>query len=133
MTHGAVTPLPRIVSADAQIGGAHVPAGTSVAMGTTFVHTNPDIFPDPFKFSPDRWLQPNAKELETYIVTFSKGPRSCIGMNMAWCELYIIFSNLFRKLDMELFETTTENFIFKECFITVFQGKNFHAKVKAKA
>jgi cytochrome P450 len=38
---------------------------------------NPDIFPDPFTFKPERWL--NNKELQKYQVTFGKGRRGCLG------------------------------------------------------
>jgi len=49
-------------------------------MGHTFLHNNPDIFPNPYKFEPGRWLQPDIRELEESLVPFSKGPRSCIGI-----------------------------------------------------
>lgn len=45
------------------------------------------------------------KPLSTYIVSFSKGTRSCIGMNLAYAELYIGLATLFRRVNMELFET----------------------------
>lgn len=34
------------------------------------MHNNPDLFPNPRTFSPERWLQPNAAELRKYIVSF---------------------------------------------------------------
>jgi cytochrome P450 len=49
-------------------------------MGATILHRNPDIFPDPYVFKPERWLQKDAAELEKYLVSFSKGPRSCLGI-----------------------------------------------------
>ncbi len=98
-SHGVVTPLARVIGpVDAQIAGYHVPAGvsiivymntvlvlkmifqTTVSMGPTFMHHNKDIFPDPFKFSPERWLQPNSGGLENYLVPFSRGPRMCLGI-----------------------------------------------------
>lgn len=99
MAHGVVNGPARIVGPNStEIGGVAIPKGVSltsqlvraysqqlprqtiVSMGATFVHNNADIFPDPFKFSPDRWLQPNSNELDTYLVAFSKGPRSCLGI-----------------------------------------------------
>ncbi len=35
------------------------------------------VFPEPFKFKPERWL--DNKELQKYQVTFGKGRRACMG------------------------------------------------------
>lgn len=43
------------------------------------VHENPDIFPEPFAFKPERWLAPE-KDLDKYLVAFGKGPRICLGL-----------------------------------------------------
>ncbi|KAG7092862.1 hypothetical protein E1B28_009175 [Marasmius oreades] len=99
--HGVVTPMPRIVpETGSVITGYHVPAGTSVALGNTFVHMNPVIFPNPTRFYPERWLEEDRHSAERYLVAFGKGSRSCLGITLAWCELYLIFGNLFRKLDL---------------------------------
>ncbi|SJK99238.1 uncharacterized protein ARMOST_02529 [Armillaria ostoyae] len=94
--------LPRVLSADMDIDGISVPAGTVVGMGTSFILMNEDVFSEPEVFNPDRWIQ---SSLDKYLVPFSKGPRACLGMNLAWCELYLVFGNLFRKLDMEIYQT----------------------------
>ena len=39
------------------------------------------VFPEPFKFKPERWL--DKKELQKYQVTFGKGRRACLGKKMA--------------------------------------------------
>lgn len=49
-------------------------------MGQTFVHRHPDIFADPLTFNPDRWLGKESRELDNYLVAFSKGPRMCLGI-----------------------------------------------------
>jgi len=130
MAYGVVSPLPRIVGpSSAEIAGVHIPAGTVVSIGTTFLHDNPDIFADPMSFSPERWLQPNSPELENYLVPFSKGPRSCLGINLAWCELYLLFGNVFRKLHMTVYDTTADDFKFREYFVPRYTGKYFHVKL----
>lgn len=35
---------------------------------------------DARQFKPERWLMGNAKQLDNYLVSFSKGSRQCIGM-----------------------------------------------------
>ncbi|KAF9016942.1 cytochrome P450, partial [Hymenopellis radicata] len=85
---------------------------TVIGVGQPFVLKNPDIFLDPDEFKPERWIGPDARKLDKYLVAFSRGPRNCVGMKLAWCELYLTFANLMRKFDMQLFETRCLN-----CFV----------------
>lgn len=43
---------------------------------------DPEIFPDPHAFDPERWVRAAAKgePLQRYLVNFSKGSRICLGM-----------------------------------------------------
>ncbi|THU96865.1 cytochrome P450 [Dendrothele bispora CBS 962.96] len=110
LSHGVPVGLLRVVGPDsAVVGGYQVPQGTIVSVGATFMHWNPQVFPEPFKFNPDRWLQEQTRELDTYLVPFSRGPRQCIGMNLAWCELFLILGHLFRKLDIEIKDLTIQD------------------------
>ncbi|KAF8659814.1 hypothetical protein AX16_001699 [Volvariella volvacea WC 439] len=134
LAHGIVTPLPRIAGpTDVEISGAKIPAGTVVAMGHTVVHRNPEIFPNPREFIPERWLGDDVQNLDKYLVAFSKGPRSCLGINLAWCELYLIFANIFRKLELQPHNTCPDNISFREYFVPVHRGKHLHAFVRPKA
>ncbi|KIK55045.1 hypothetical protein GYMLUDRAFT_176222 [Collybiopsis luxurians FD-317 M1] len=102
---GVIHPLPRIVSQETQdIGGLKIPPGTTVEMSHFFMHMNPNVFPEPYVFDPDRWLVEETKEMMLDLVPFSKGPHTCL----AWAELYLIFGNLFRKLDLD-FASVEEN------------------------
>jgi cytochrome P450 len=48
-------------------------------MSAIFVHNSEEIFKDALKFNPDRWLQVDSRDLEKWLVSFSKGPRACLG------------------------------------------------------
>ncbi|KAF9077833.1 cytochrome P450 [Rhodocollybia butyracea] len=99
---GVIHPLPRVVGPSTpEIGGLKIPPGTTVEMSTMFLHMNPDVFPDPYTFNPDRWLVEDINEMMFDLASFSKGPRICL----AWCELYLIFGNIFRRLDLKLHVT----------------------------
>jgi cytochrome P450 len=72
---------------------------------------DPDIFPDPKTFKPERWLEPGARQkLEPYLVTFGKGTRACVGINLAYAELYTVIATLLRRFpNLKLFETSPED------------------------
>ena len=53
---------------------------TTVSMANRIVHDNPDLFENPERFVPERWLGEQGKVLEKWHVSFSRGPRRCIGM-----------------------------------------------------
>ncbi|KAJ3559955.1 hypothetical protein NP233_g11133 [Leucocoprinus birnbaumii] len=133
MGHGVVSPLPRIVGpADAEILGLTVPAGTVVSIGAPILHSNPDIFPHPTTFIPERWMGEENQSLDKYLVAFSKGPRSCLGINLAWCELYLIIANVVRKLELKPDNATIESISFRDYFVPVHRGRHFHAYVQPR-
>ena len=51
-----------------------------VSQSPLFVSFSEEIFVRPYDFLPDRWLQPDSQALESWLVSFSKGPRSCLGI-----------------------------------------------------
>ncbi|KAJ3752765.1 cytochrome P450 [Lentinula raphanica] len=99
---GVIHPMPRQANTTEEIAGYQIPPGTIVEMSTVFLHMNPDVFRKPYTFDPDRWLTEDADKMNQDFAPFSKGPRMCIGLNLAWCELYLILGNMFRKLNMKL-------------------------------
>jgi cytochrome P450 len=92
-------------------------------MSSSLIHTNAHVFPSPLEFRPERWL--DNKGLEKYLVSFSKGSRQCVGINLAYAELYLCLNAVFGRYGpgvegaqkgvnpklrkMELFETTKED------------------------
>jgi len=73
------------------------------------MHANDTIFPEPFSFNPERWLK--NKGLEKYLVSFIKGSKPCIGINLAYCEVYLTITMLFRRWDMELYDVGDEDMV----------------------
>lgn len=104
MTHGVSSRMARIApDQDLKFGEFVLPRGTSIGLTNALQHTNPDVFPDPDDFRPERWLE-NPK-LDRHLVNFSRGARSCLGINLAKVEMYLTLAVLFLRFDLELFET----------------------------
>ncbi|KAL0564526.1 hypothetical protein V5O48_017520, partial [Marasmius crinis-equi] len=130
LSYGVSTALPRIVDKPGHVIAGHsVPVGTTVSAAAYFPHMDSTIFPDPTKFDPERWMGPDVRELDRYLVAFSKGPRMCLGVNLAWCELYLIFANVFRKLDMEIYGTTEDDLKIRDFFVPIYRGSHLRAMI----
>ena len=91
-------------------------------MSSWTLHRNPDIFPDPMKFDPSRWLDPKTfHELDSHIVPFSKGTRGCVGMPLAYCELYVTLGTVFRRFPyptLKVYKTTLEDMEYIDYFVS---------------
>lgn len=88
----------------------HIPPNTPVSV-SIYIHNHTEsIFPDSHTFDPDRWLT-TPRLPEKYFVTFGKGSRMCLGMQLAWAELSLMLAGTIRWFDMELFDTTKEDVI----------------------
>ena len=75
-----------------------IPPGTPVSMTSVHIHHNEDIFPDSYAFRPERWSgEGSGVELARHMVSFSKGTRQCLGINLAYAELYLCISAIFRR------------------------------------
>ncbi|KAK6506339.1 hypothetical protein TWF506_011257 [Arthrobotrys conoides] len=83
--------------------GKFLPGRTVVSMSAHLMHMNADIYPDPHKFDPERWMNSDPASLqEKYFVPFSKGSRGCIGMNLAWAEMITAMAATFRRYRLSL-------------------------------
>ena len=87
----------------------NIPPGTPVSMTSVHIHNDPNIFPDPYTFRPERWLplQTEGQRLQKYLVSFGKGTRQCVGMELGKAEILTALANIFRRFgrDMRLFDT----------------------------
>jgi len=76
----------------------NIPAGTLVQIPVLALHRDPDIYPDPMRFDPDRFL-PEEKEKRhpcTYL-PFGSGPRNCIAMRFALFEAKVALVAVLRE------------------------------------
>ncbi|KAL6251945.1 hypothetical protein RBB50_002155 [Rhinocladiella similis] len=107
----------------------HIPAGTILHATHYCYHFDSEVFPSPESFLPERWLGPDANQLESKMIAFSRGPRSCIGINLAYAELYLSFAYVFSRFDMKPYKTAEEDMEWKDNFVVTTKG---HLRVLLK-
>lgn len=57
-----------------------MPKDLTLVLAAYVLHRNPEVFPDPEKFDPERFSVENSQGRSPYAyLPFSAGPRNCIG------------------------------------------------------
>ncbi|KAH9057966.1 putative P450 monooxygenase [Lactarius deliciosus] len=125
VAHPRVVPQEGVV-----ISGSFIPGGTVVGQSFVFVHRSPIMYECPEEFLPERWLGPEAKACEAALSVFSKGPRSCFGVNLAYIKLYTVLAHLFRRFDPQRDESRPASLKIKEHFVPVFVGETLRVYCK---
>ena len=97
-----------------------IPAGTPISMTIYLLHNHPDSFPEPHEFRPERWLTAPADRPDRYLVHFSKGTRSCVGMNLANAEIWLTLAYIFRRFDFTLYKSTRADVDIEHDYFTAF-------------
>ncbi|KAL4899598.1 hypothetical protein BDW74DRAFT_188984 [Aspergillus multicolor] len=88
-----------------------IPRDTPCGMSNAINHHDEDAFPDSYAFSPERWLgvdEAQRRRMDACLTAFSKGSRQCLGINLAYCNLYRALAALTLRVfpRMKLYETT---------------------------
>ncbi|KAJ9581840.1 hypothetical protein L9F63_003909 [Diploptera punctata] len=87
--------LMRQLEGDVRIRDFVLPTGCSVAVFLYRTQRNPQFFPEPDKFDPDRFLPENSANIVPYsYLPFSGGPRKCIGNEHQVTNLICSFQNM---------------------------------------
>ena len=91
-----------------EIGGRLLPAGVSMAPSIYLAHRNPEIYPEPERFRPERFLEephetggasaPPAAPPRTYTwIPFGGGVRRCLGAAFAEFEMAVVLKELIAR------------------------------------
>ncbi|XP_054925255.1 cytochrome P450 4c3-like isoform X2 [Dermacentor andersoni] len=88
----------RMCEQDVMIAGRKLPKGAEILVGIYNLHRDPEVFPKPEEFIPDRFLPENVKGRHPFaFVPFSAGPRNCIGQRFAMMEEKVVIANILRN------------------------------------
>jgi cytochrome P450 family 135 len=89
----------RLLRQPATLGGYELEPGQVVLVAIYLAHTNPDVYPDPFAFIPERFLDDGP---DTYSwVPFGGGTRRCIGAAFAQMELRVALRTILESVRLE--------------------------------
>jgi cytochrome P450 len=88
----------RRLATELSVDGLTLPAGTDVTPAIWLTHTRADIYPEPFAFKPERFLDGSP---DTYgWIPFGGGIRRCIGASFAEFEMRIALREVLTRCDL---------------------------------
>ncbi len=95
-----VVPLAgRRLASDLNVEGMSLPAGTDVTPAIWLTHTRPDLYPEPYAFRPERFLE---SPPTTYgWIPFGGGVRRCLGAAFAEFEMRVVLETVLRARALE--------------------------------
>jgi cytochrome P450 len=94
--------LPRILQAPMQLMGYDLPKGMMVSVCIYSTHHNPDIYPEPKRFRPERFLERQFSQYE--YLPFGGGNRRCLGMAFALFEMKLVLATILSHFSLELLD-----------------------------
>ncbi len=89
---------PRLTKQTVEIGGIDYPPGVALLASAWLVHHDPEIYPEPFAFRPERFLG-NAPGTYTWI-PFGGGRRRCLGASFALQEMKIVIRSALERFEI---------------------------------
>ena len=90
-----------------EILGQAIPANSVFVLSIYALHQDPQYYPNPEKFDPDRFAPESVKQRpKLAYMPFGAGPRMCIGNHFAMMEMQLILAMLVQRFDFELLDDT---------------------------
>ncbi|MFF3868185.1 cytochrome P450 [Micromonospora sp. NPDC001898] len=88
----------RAVTADTELGGHPIPAGTFVAWSPYLLQRRADLYEEPDRFRPDRWDATRCPAPpRSAFVSFGGGARKCIGDQFSYVEATLALATITRR------------------------------------
>ncbi|KAI1716629.1 cytochrome p450 domain-containing protein [Ditylenchus destructor] len=91
------------------LNGLHIDDGDTVNIPIAAIHHNPEYYPDPYMFDPDRFTEEEKSKRDPRVyLPFGIGPRNCLGMRFAEFQMRVVLGQLVKNFKFEKGENSPE-------------------------
>ena len=98
LAHHAV---PHFASEDIPIGDYIIPKGSGIFPSLISVMYDPNHFPNPHDFKPERFIGEDGKfKNDDHVIPFGVGKRYCLGQTLAEKEYFLFLVGILQKFDI---------------------------------
>lgn len=98
--HPVALSTARLVQQPLELMGHTVPPGSTVLASIVLLHDREDLYPEPRRFDPERFLRRRFSAFE--FIPFGGGPRRCLGAAMALYETKLVLATVLRSYRLRL-------------------------------
>ncbi|XP_065416216.1 cytochrome P450 3A19-like isoform X2 [Chrysemys picta bellii] len=99
--------IERVCKKTIEINGVTIPKGTVTLIPAYVLHQDPEYWPEPEEFRPERFSKENRESIDPYIfLPFGAGPRNCIGMRFALLSLKVAMIVLLQRFSFRTCKDT---------------------------
>lgn len=99
----------RVCTEETTVAGIHFKPGMCVDIPLAGIHHDPEYFPEPERFNPDRFMPENKDAVRPFTyMPFGAGPRNCVGMRLGLLQAKTTLACLLQHVR---FETCSETMI----------------------
>ncbi|XP_055711730.1 cytochrome P450 4d10-like [Phlebotomus papatasi] len=117
---------------DTKLGDVTIPAGSGITVSAYFLGRDPNLFPNPETFDPERFNVERSVETQNpySYVPFSAGPRNCIGQKYAILEMKSIAAKIVKNFELSVHEDYKKPILMAEIVLRPENGVHLKFKVR---
>jgi cytochrome P450 len=119
---------PRLVKQPVEVGGWSYPPGVCLVANAYLIHHDPELYPDPYAFRPERFL---GESPGTYTwIPFGGGRRRCLGASFALQEMKVVLKAVLSRYEVAPARTALE--LTRRRAITISPGRGAQVVLHAR-
>lgn len=120
----------RVAGCDYEYEGVKIVKGQIITVPIYALHHDPDIYPRPDEFRPERFDEATKRTRESVaFCPFGAGPRNCIGMRFALIEIKLLLVSILSRFRFEkCHQTPVYTLYYIKFFLSVFVSSQFLRK-----
>uniref|UniRef100_A0A4X2LRJ4 unspecific monooxygenase n=1 Tax=Vombatus ursinus TaxID=29139 RepID=A0A4X2LRJ4_VOMUR len=99
--------IERVAKKTVELNGLRIPKGTVVMAPCYVLHRDPEYWPEPEEFCPERFSKENKERKNPYVyLPFGAGPRNCIGKRFAITGVKVAMCRLLQEFSFRICKET---------------------------